>query len=383
MKKNLVLALLLPLVILSACTEKPVAPKPRTAGHRIGIVFDVGGRGDKSFNDSAYAGLRLVASTYKGFIKDDPDKVDFGKEVELKYLEPKRNGPDREQLLRLLSEEGYDLIFGVGFMFTDSITRVAKDFPEVHYAIIDVNLLDLTESSNLTCLGFAEEEGSFLAGALAGLATLDKPKAKVGFIGGMDAPLIHRFQAGFSAGAAYTNPGLRRPGMILSQYIGKDSSAFGDPGTAAAIATTMYKAGAGIIFAAAGGSGTGLLETARALGKDCIGVDTDQGYGYSSNDKDPGAKEIGRHILSSMLKRVDQAVFLTSEELIKTGKVKGGYRTYDLRANGVGLALNTYNKDRLEPYMDRLDELKARIMAGEIRVPSDDASAEAFIKALK
>ncbi len=382
MKKSLALVLLLPVVLFCACTEKPVAPKPREAGHRIGIVFDVGGRGDKSFNDSAYAGLRLVASTYKGFIKDDPDKVDFGKDVELKYLEPKKSGPDREQLLRLLSEEGYDLIFGVGFMFTDSITRVAKDFPEIHYAIIDVNLLDLTEASNLTCLGFAEEEGSFLAGALAGLATLDKPKAKVGFIGGMDAPLIHRFQAGFAAGAAYANPGLRKPGMILSQYIGKDSSAFNDPGTASAIATTMYKAGAGIIFAAAGGSGKGLLEAARALGKDCIGVDTDQGYGYSSSE-DPKAKETGKHILSSMLKRVDQAVFLTSEELIKTGKVKGGYRTYDLKASGVGLALNSYNKDRLEPYMDRLDELKARIMAGEIRVPSDDASAAAFIQDLR
>jgi basic membrane protein A len=383
MKKSLLLVLLIPAILFAGCQKKPDAAKAGAAKYKIGIVFDVGGKGDKSFNDSAYAGLKQIAETYKGYIKDDPDNVKFGTEIELKYLEPKQGGQDREQLLRVLSEEGYNLIFGVGFMFTDSIAKVAKDFPKTHYAIIDGYVADLTETSNLTCLSFAEEQGSFLVGALAGLMNKDNPKAKVGFIGGMDMPLIHKFQAGFIAGAAYTDPNLRKPGMILGQYIGKDGSAFNDPKTAAAIASTMYKGGAEIVYHAAGGSGTGLFETAKAAGKLAVGVDSDQGYGYMTNDKDPAAKDIGKYILTSMMKRVDQSVFLTAKSLIETGKVAGGYVTFDLKANGVGLAQNEFNKDKLAAYMTQLDELKAKIVSGEIKVPADDAGAAAFVKGLK
>src|SRR5512143_1870665 len=118
-------------LVISGCQKAPAAAK---AKYKIGIVFDIGGKGDKSFNDSAYAGLKQVAQTFKGYIKDDPDKVDFGKEIELKYLEPKAGGQDREQLLRAMAEEGYNLIFGIGFLFTDSMAKVAKDFPKVHFA---------------------------------------------------------------------------------------------------------------------------------------------------------------------------------------------------------------------------------------------------------
>lgn len=383
MKKSILLALLVPAILLAGCQKKTEPAKPAAAKYKVGIVFDVGGKGDKSFNDSAYNGLKSVAETYKGFIKDDPDNVNFGGEIELKYLEPKQGGQDREQLLRVLSEEGYNLVFGVGFMFTDSIAKVAKDFPNVHYAIIDGFVPDLTETSNLTCLAFAEQEGSFLVGALSGLMVKDNAKAKVGFIGGMDMPLIHKFQAGYVAGAAYVNQNLRKAGMILGQYIGKDGSAFNDPKTAAAIASTMYKGGAEIVYHAAGGSGTGLFETAKAAGKLAIGVDSDQGYSYMTNDKDPAAKEIGAFILTSMLKRVDQSVFLTAKELIEGGKVKGGYRTFSLSDNGVGFAQNEFNKDKLAPYAAELDSLKAKIVAGEIKVPADDAAAAEFVKGLK
>jgi basic membrane protein A len=383
MKKRILFALLVTAILFAGCQKKQEAAKPAAAKYKIGIVFDVGGKGDKSFNDSAYAGLKQIAETYKGFIKDDPANVNFGGDIELKYLEPKQGGQDREQLLRVLSEEGYNLIFGVGFMFTDSITKVAKDFPNIHYAIIDGFVPDLTDASNLTCLAFAEEQGSFLVGALSGLMVKDNAKAKVGFIGGMDMDLIHKFQAGFVAGAAYVNPNLRKNGMILGQYIGKDGSAFNDPKTAAAIASTMYKGGAEIVYHAAGGSGTGLFETAKAAGKLAVGVDSDQGFGYMTNDKDPAAKEIGKFILTSMMKRVDQSVFLTAKELIDSGKVKGGYVTFDLKADGVGLAQNEFNKDKLAPYMAQLDELKAKIVAGEIKVPAKDADATAFVKGLK
>ncbi len=382
MKKLLILALLIPVIAFMGCQKKEAAKAP-AAKFKIGIVFDVGGKGDKSFNDSAYNGLVSLAKDFKGYIKDDPANVNFGTDVELKYLEPKQGGQDREQLLRVLSEEGYNLIFGVGFMFTDSIAKVAKDFPKTHYALIDGYVPDLKDDSNLTCLAFAEQEGSFLVGALSGLMVADKPKAKVGFIGGMDLPLIHKFQAGFIAGAAYTDKNLRAKGMILGQYIGKDGSAFNDPKTAASIATTMYKNGSEIVYHAAGGSGTGLFETAKAAGKLAIGVDSDQGLGYMTNDKDPAAKEIGKFILTSMLKRVDQAVYLTSKDLIGGATLKGGYRTFSLADNGVGYALNDFNKDKLGAYTAKLDELKAKIVSGEIKVPADDAGAADFVKGLK
>ena len=382
MKKYILFALLIPAILLAGCQKGGQAAGP-AAKFKIGLAFDVGGRGDKSFNDSAYNGLKLIAQQYKGYIKDDPDNVSFGKDVEIKYLEPKQGGQDREQLLRVLAEDGYNLIFGVGFMYTDSIAKVAKDFPKIHFALIDGYVPDLTDSSNITCLAFAADQSSFLAGALSGYMVADKPKDKVGFIGGMDMPLIHDFQAGFVAGAAYVNPTLRKPGMIMGQYIGKDPGAFNDPKTAASIANTMYKQGAYVIYHAAGGSGTGLFEEAKNAGKYAIGVDSDQGYGYMSNDKDPAAKDIGKFIITSALKRVDQSVLLTAKDLIEGGGVKGGYRTFTLADGGVGLAQNDFNKDLLAPYQAKLDDLKAKIVSGEIKVPTDDASAATFVKGLK
>lgn len=382
MKKGILLALVIPAILFAGCQKKAPAAKAG-AKYKIGIVFDVGGKGDKSFNDSAYAGLKMVAEQYKGFIKDDPDNINFGSEVELKYLEPKQGGQDREQLLRVLSEDGYNLIFGIGFMFTDSIAKVAKDFPKTHYVLVDGYVEGLTESSNLTCVSFAEQEGSFLVGALSGLMTKNNPKAKVGFIGGQDMPLIHKFQAGFIAGASYVNPALRKSGMILGQYCGKDGTAFNDPKTGAAIASTMYKNGAEIIYHAAGGSGTGLFETAKNVGKYAIGVDSDQGLVYMSNDKDPAAKEVGKYILTSMMKRVDNSVLQLSKELIEGGSVKGGYVTFSLKDNGVGYAQNDFNKEQLAPYTAQLDELKAKVVSGEIQVPDTDEKAAEFVKGLK
>ena len=380
MKKNLkklltgVLTLAFALTALSffSCRPKEKAEEakvPEEPRYKIGIVFDIGGKGDKSFNDSAYAGLVATAREFNGYIKDDPDKVDFGRNIELKYLEPKPGGQDREILLRVLSEEGYDLVIGVGFMFTDSLSKVAKDFPNVHYGLIDGWIPDLNESSNITCLGFSEHEGSFLVGAVAGLMNKG---GKVGFIGGMDIPLIHKFQGGFYAGAMYVNPELRKAGLLLGQYIGKDPAAFNDPKTAESIAVNMYNQGASIIYHASGGSGTGLFKAARDMNKIAIGVDSDQGFTYATAES-AEEKEIAEHILTSMLKRVDNAVFLTSEELIETGRNTGGYKAFGLVDNGVGYALNDFNKDKLAPIKDKLEEIRQKIINGEIIVPDDDA----------
>ncbi|MQY76602.1 MAG: BMP family ABC transporter substrate-binding protein, partial [Spirochaeta sp.] len=199
-KKSAGIALIFLLAISVLSFAGGQGEKVAEAKFKIGIAFDVGGRGDKSFNDSAYAGLVHLAKDFKGYIAGDPDNVDFGKETELKYLEPKSGGQDREQLLRILAEDGYNLVIGVGFMYSDALGKVAKDFPNVHFAIIDGWLPDLTETSNITCLGFTEHEGSFLVGAIAGLKN-KKLGGKLGFIGGMDMPLIHKFHAGFYAGS--------------------------------------------------------------------------------------------------------------------------------------------------------------------------------------
>jgi basic membrane protein A len=133
MKKALLLLLaVLVAVAVLGCKKEEKAAEPEGPKYKIGIVFDVGGRGDQSFNDSAYNGMNMLAEQYNGYIKDDPDKVEFGREIELKYLEPQAGGQDREQLLRAQAEDGYDLMIGVGFLFTDAITKVAADFPDLH-----------------------------------------------------------------------------------------------------------------------------------------------------------------------------------------------------------------------------------------------------------
>ena len=371
MKKALyvLLALLMVLAVIGCKKKEEAAAVPEGPKYQIGIVFDIAGRGDQSFNDSAYNGLVLIAEEFNGYIKDDPDKVDHGREIEMKYLTPKPGGQDREILLRSMAEDGYALVIGVGFMFTDSLARVAADFPDVHFGIIDGFIPDLNADSNITCLLFQEHEGSFLMGAIAGLLN---DGGKVGFIGGMDIPLIHKFQGGFIAGAMYVNPDLRKEGMIFGQYCGKEATAFNDPKTAESIATNFFNQGATIIYHAAGGSGDGLFKAAKDLDKLALGVDSDQGLIYATQDSEE-AKAIAEHIVSSMLKRVDIAVLLTGKELIDTGGVKGGYHAFGLADNGVGYALNDYNKDKLAPIKGELDQIRQKIMDGEITVPDDDS----------
>ncbi len=362
-------------VVLSGCGGAGKS----TAKYKIGLVFDIGGRGDKSFNDSAYAGLVEIATNYKGYIKDSPDKISYGKDVEIKFLEPKAGGQDREQLLRVLAEDKYNLIYGIGFMFTDAITKVAKDFPNTHFVIIDGYIPDLTDTANITCISFKEEEGSFLVGAAAGLLN---NKAKIGFVGGMDIPLIHKFQAGYMAGAIYINKELRKKGMILSQYIGKEPSAFNDAPSAYNIAGNMYKQGAAIVYHAAGASGAGLFQAAEEAKKLAIGVDSDQGLIYSS-DTNTAMQARGKYILTSMIKRVDQGVFLSAKNYLDNGKFAGGYISYGLKENGVAIAVNDFNKDKLSGILDKINDLSQKIVNGEITVPDNDTKLPDFEKKLK
>ena len=370
MKRFAVLVVLLLIGVLAVSA----APK-----FKIGMVFDLAGRGDNSFNDSAYNGLVAVAKAYKGWIQDDPSKVNFGSDIQLKYLEPKAGGQDREILLRALAEDGYQLIYGIGFLFSDALAKVAKDFPDTQFALIDGYIPDLTDSSNITCLSFKENEGSFLVGAIAALKAKGKP---IAFLGGMDIPLIHRFENGFDAGAMFVSKDYRKDGMVLGQYIGKDPTAFNDPTNGYNISASFYKQNAAIVFHAAGGSGDGLFKAAQEAKKMAIGVDSDQGLIYASA-KEAATKGRAQFILTSMIKRVDNAVLLSSKDFISNmGKLAGGYRSFGLKEDGVGFAENQFNKASLGDVRAKVLQLRADIISGKITVPDENTDMAAWAQGL-
>lgn len=362
-------------VLFTGCKKKE---EKVTVKAKIGLVFDLAGRGDNSFNDSAYNGLVKVATDYKGWI-EGANNPNFGKEVQIKYAEPKAGGQDRETLMRALAEEGYNPIYGIGFAFADSIAKVAKDFPKIQFVGIDVFVDGLTATSNITCVAFKENEGSFLVGAIAALKAGGK---KIGFLGGVDIGLIHRFDNGFQAGAMYVNPKYREKGMILSQYISKEFTGFNDPKGGYDISMNLYKQGCAIIYAAAGGSGDGMFKAAMETKNLGIGVDSDQGMVYNAST-DAAVKDRAKVVLTSMLKRVDSAVASTAKEFIDKGKLAGGYLNLTLADDGVGYAENDLNKAQLADVKVQIEDLKKKIVSGEIKVPDESSDMAAWAKTLK
>jgi len=332
----------------------PVGSGPATAQMkkmRIGMVYDVGGRGDLSFNDMAYEGLSRA-------------QKEFSAKVETKDLEPTAGGENREELLRLLAGEKYELIFGIGFLFTDSIARVAKAFPGVKFGIID-GFID--KEPNVASLLFKEHEGSFLVGAAAAL----KSKAgKVGFVGGMKIPLIEKFEAGFIAGAKFVRPSIE----VYSDYAGTTGEAFRDPVKGKELATAQYDRGADIIYHASGGTGIGVFEAAVAKKRMAIGVDADQSLTAKADQR--------AQILTSMMKRVDVAVHETIKALV-AGRYKAGVQSFGLKEGGVGYAVNQYNRAAIADITPRLEALKKDIVAGKIKVPQDRKELDTFLKSLK
>jgi basic membrane protein A and related proteins len=311
---------------------------------RVGMVYDIGGRGDLSFNDAAAAGLDRAID-------------EFG--IEANELEPAEGGENREELLRLLSQQDFDLVFGVGFLFEESIASAAGDFPEVRYGLIDGFLEDLDADSNVVSLSFAEEQGSFLVGAAAALKS---ETGRIGFIGGVEIDLIRKFEAGFVAGAQEVNPDIEIDIRYISQP--PDFAGFNDPARGREIALGIYEGGADIIYHAAGGSGGGLFEAAREVSEGgdskvwAIGVDSDQ---YQT-----APAELQEYILTSMLKQVDVAVYETIAAQVN-GEFEGGYREFDLETGGVDYSTSGGFVDDIA---DQLEELKQRVIDGEIEVPT-------------
>src|SRR5512141_640386 len=308
MRKLLIVAaiLLLAHVALLFAGRGGQVSAEKVGGARVGIVLDVGGRGDKSFNDGAYAGADSAVHTIGANVR---------------FIEP-GEGSDREAGLRLLAAEKMDLVIGVGFIFSDDITKLAKEYPNTPFACVDYALaVDdkgnvLPPPPNLAALKFREEQGSFLVGALAALVGGSK---KVGFVGGMDIPLIHKFEAGYRAGVKQVCPDC----TVIAQYAGVTPEAFRNPGRGKELALAQYQSGVNIIFHASGSTGLGVFEAARQTGKLAIGVDADQ------YNEAPG------YVLTSMVKGVDNAVF-DAIRRVKENRFAGGIYQYGLAEDGVG-----------------------------------------------
>ncbi|MDQ1585037.1 MAG: basic rane protein [Actinomycetota bacterium] len=320
----------------STATSSGSSSASKKSDLKIGLAYDVGGRGDQSFNDAAAAGL-------------DKAKSELG--VKTQESEATQGEPDsaKEERLRTLASAGFNPVIAVGFVYSAPLVKVAKEFPNTHFAIVD----DLAVAPNISNLVFAEEQGSFLVGAAAALKS---PAKHVGFIGGVDVPLIHKFQAGFEAGAKTAVPGIKIDVKYLTQP--PDFSGFGDPAKGKTAGQGMYDAGADVVFAAAGGSGGGVFEAAKAKGKFAIGVDSDQ-----AKTAAPAVKDV---IITSMLKKVDVAVF----DFIKSateGTYNAGPRVYDLKAGGVDYSTTGGKVDDIK---SKLDAYKADIVSGKITVPT-------------
>jgi basic membrane protein A len=324
---------------LAGCGRKAASPasSANAGALKVGLVFDIGGRGDKSFNDAAYAGLERA-------------QKELG--VEFQTLET-GEGSDREAQMRQLAAGGSQLVFGVGFLFTDDIQALAREFPEVKFACVDFTVTP-GESlpPNLVALKFKEEEGSYLVGALAALLS---KSGTVGFVGGMEIPLIKKFEAGYKAGVKAVRPSAR----VIAKYAGTTGSAFKDPTKGKELALSEYHQGADIIYHASGSTGLGVFEAGRELKKLAIGVDSDQ------YDSAPGV------VLTSMVKRVDNAVFDCIREA-KEGRFAGGVHVFGLKEHGVGWVYDDRNRPQIpDPVKAAVDSLEAEIVAGRITVPSE------------
>jgi basic membrane protein A len=325
------------LAALPGCQAQKRAEAPGGTGYPVGLVFDVGGRGDKSFNDAAFAGL-------------DSARKALG--ITYEFNEPGEGG-EREAALRQLASGPSQIVFGIGFLFSDDIRAVAREFPDKKFACVDMNVAPGdTLPPNLVALKFREEEGSYLVGALAGLLTRT---GTVGFLGGMEIPLIKKFEAGFRAGVQAVRPGAR----VLVKYAGTTGEAFKNPNKGKEIGLSMYDQGADIVFHASGSTGLGLFEAAKEKNALAIGVDSDQ---YESM---PG------HVLTSMVKRVDVAVYRAIQEA-RDGRFAGGRaEVYGLADDGVGYVYDRRNAGLIPGAVKaRVDSLRQEIIAGRIVVPS-------------
>jgi basic membrane protein A and related proteins len=311
--------------------------RPNNQAMTVGVVFDSGGRGDKSFNDSAYAGIERA-------------EREFG--IVARAVES-RSEKDYEANLRAMADQGVDIVFAIGIGQEKALQAVAPNYPNVKFAIVDA----VVEQPNVRSLVFSEEEGSFLAGYLAGLTT---ETGRIGFVGGKSIPLIKKFEAGYIAGARTARPDIT---ILPSKY----TESWDDVSTGKAAAEILYRGGADIVYHAAGRSGLGVITAAKDHNRFAIGVDSDQ------DDVAPG------NVLTSMIKRVDEAVFQTIRD-VREGNFTAEVVRYDLARDGVGLSPMTHTRDKVgQDRLTRVQAIAERIKSGELQVPTTEAELQTYL----
>ena len=358
MKLKALLALLVvsSLVFIGpACNRASYGADDKSKIH-VGIVFDIGGKDDRSFNAAAWAGVKCAES---GTLPDG--KTTCGKpglDIVLRDVEP-GNPTSIEPAMRAFAERGYDLIIGVGFAQGPIMQSVARDYPNIQFAIIDGVIFEddgKTPKSNVASLVFKEHEGSYLVGLLAAMTT----KTNVlGFVGGMDIPLIRRFEKGYEEGARSVNPNIQ----IVQNYVGVTDAAWNNPGKGKELSLAQIGKGADVIFTAAGNSGLGAFDAVEQYGKVngrathfVIGVDSNQ------NMVKPG------FVLTSMVKRVDNAVYDIVRDVVNH-RFKPGFHEFGLDSDGVGYVMDQHNRELVSPEaIKAAEEAKKKIIAGQIKV---------------
>jgi len=334
--------------LLAGCNPPAATPenpdKPATTGTtgekptgslKIGIVFDSGGLGDKSFNDSAWRGIQKA-------------EKDLG--ITVSKVESKEE-KDYETNLAAMADDGNDLVIAVGLNQGKALEKVAADYPDTKFAIVD----GFVEAPNVRMLHFNEEEGSYLVGYIAGKMT---KTGKVGFIGGQELDLIKKFQYGYAAGVNAANPSAT---VLPAKYTGS----WDNVDDAKIAANVLYDSGADIVYHAAGRAGLGVIRAAKDRKLFAIGVDSDQ------DGEAPG------NVLTSMIKNVDEAVFATIKDCVD-GKFSAGEIKYDIAQNGVGISKLEHTRDLIGPdVLAEIEALKQKIAAGELKVPSTEAEYKA------
>jgi basic membrane protein A len=322
---------------LDACRPATSASVDDKSKVHVGIVFDIGGKDDRSFNAAAWQGVSRAAKDFPIVLRDvepgDPTSI--------------------EPAMRAFAERGYDLIIGVGFAQTPQIEAVAQDYPNLNFAIVD----GVSRLPNVASLIFKEHEGSYLVGMIAAMTSRT---GVLGFVGGMDIPLIQKFEVGYEEGARAVNPKVR----VIPNYVGVTDAAWNDPVKGKELARTQIDKGADVIFAAAGNSGLGAFDAVEQYGKDAqgraqrfvIGVDSNQNW------VKPG------FVLTSMVKRVDNAVHEIVKDRVENRPI-GGVHVYGLENEGIGYAIDQYNANLLpKATLDAVETAKQKIISGQVKV---------------
>ncbi|WP_343730177.1 BMP family ABC transporter substrate-binding protein [Duganella sp.] len=306
-----------------------IAASASAADPKLGIVYDAGGKFDKSFNQSAFEGATR-----------------FKKETNINFIEVQASSDTQaEQVLRGLARKNLDLIASIGFAQQAAVQKVAKEFPKVRFVLID----GVAQGANVNSITFKEEEGSYLVGVAAAMASKSK---KIGFIGGVDIPLIRTFACGYAQGAKAVNPKVE----VTSNMVGTTSDSWNNPAKGGELARSQFDRGVDVVFAVAGGSGLGTLQTAKEKGKLAIGVDSNQNHLY------PGS------VLTSMVKRVDNAVYDSFMQM-KNGTWKAGVTAKGLKEGGVDWALDDNNRKLITPEIEkRVTGARKDIIDGKVKV---------------